>query len=336
MLVRHDLRLLSGVLLLLLLSSPARAQTTYRSIQDVSSYGWLDQFSLNTLEYNFVGAEACVPTSSVNTMTYLQNSFSSYFGTNLTGTPYADWINVDATLISPDYMNTGPKGATNEATAYNHLHFGLNKYVVQNQHFTGVHFSGMIPSLGWDIPARPAPELRPAAITNSFPTWQFIYDSLTSGSGTVLGLTYTHLKGGHAVSLGGFDWTDSNGNGRIDFDENALLHFVDPLDPTRGTVPKPVTDPSGSAQFTTGKIWEVEIPDPTNSAVVYNTLELAYEQYVGTNLWGGASGGSTSYGLAGAYLTAAVAMTVPEPSTYALLAISTAGLVGFVLRRRRP
>ncbi|MDA0293519.1 MAG: PEP-CTERM sorting domain-containing protein [Verrucomicrobia bacterium] len=333
MLARHDLRLLSGVLLLLLLSTPARAQTTYTSILDVSSFGWLDQFSLNTLEYNFVGAEACVPTSSVNTMTYLQNSFSSYFGTNLTGSSDADWINVDATLISPDYMNTGPKGATNEATAYNHLHFGLNKYVVQNQHFPGVQFSGMIPSLGWDIPARPAPEPRPAAIADSFPTWQFLYDSLISGSGTVLGLTYTSLKAGHAVSLGGFDWTDLNGNGRIDFDENAQLHFVDPLDPTRGTDP----DPIGAAKFTTGRIWEVEIPDPTNSAVVYNTLELAYSQYQGTDLWGGLSGGvGSDYGLASAYLTTAVAMTVPEPSTYALLAISAAGLVGFVLRRRRP
>ena len=334
MLARHDLRLLSGVLLLLLLSSPARAQTTYRSIQDVSSYGWLDQYSLNTLEYNFVGAEACVPTSSVNTMTYLQNSFSSYFGTNLTGTSYADWINVDATLISPDYMNTGPKGATNEATAYNHLHFGLNKYVVQNQGFTGVQFSGMIPSLGWDIPARPAPEPRPAAITDSFPTWQFLYDSLISGSGTVLGLTYTNLKGGHAVSLGGFDWTDSNGNGRIDFDENAQLHFVDPLDPTRGTVPKPVTDPSGSAQFTTGKIWEVMLTNSTNASLVYNTLELAYEQYHGTDLWGGASGGSTDYGLAAAYLTAAVAMTVPEPSTYALLGLGVVAVIMFLRRKK--
>ena len=339
MLAAHHLRrFLSGVLLLLLLSTSARAQTTYRSIQDVSSYGWLDQFSLNTLEYNFVGAEACVPTSSVNTMTYLQNSFSSYFGTNLTGSSYADWINVDATLISPDYMNTGPKGATNEATAYNHLHFGLNKYVVnkyvvQNQGFTGVQFSGMIPSLGWDIPARPAPEPRPAAITDSFPTWQFLYDSLISGSGTVLGMSYKNSPGGHAVSLGGFDWTDLNGNGRIDFDENAQLHFVDPLDSTRGTDP----DPIGAAKFTTGRIWEVEIPDPTNSAVVYNTLELAYSQYQGTDLWGGLSGGvGSDYRLAGAYLTAAVAMAVPEPSTYALLAISTAGLVGFVLRRRRP
>jgi hypothetical protein len=332
MLVRHDLRLLSGVLLLLLLSSPARAQTNYRSIQDVSSYGWLDQFSLNTLEYNFVGAEACVPTSSVNTMTYLQNSFSSYFGTNLTGTPYTNWIDVDATLISPDYMNTGPKGATNEATAYNRLHFGLNKYVVQDsgRGFSNVQFSGRIPSFVWDNPASPPPEERPATIADSLPTWQFLYDSLISGSGTVLGLTYTNLKGGHAVSLGGFDWTDSNGNGRIDFDENALLHFVDPLDPTRGTDP----DPIGGAKFTTGRIWEVEIPDPTNSAVVYNTLELAYEQYAGTNLWGGASGGSTDYGLAAAYLTTAVAMTVPEPSTYALLGLGVVAVIMFLRRKK--
>jgi hypothetical protein len=331
MLAEHHLRsFLSGVLSLLLLATAARAQTTYTSIQNVSSYGWLDQYSLNTLQYNFVGSEACVPTSSVNTMTYLQNIAPGYFGTNLTGLTYADWINVDTTLISPDYMNTGPAGATNEATFYNRIHFGLNKYVVQDQGFTGVQFSGMIPSFVWDNPASPPPEPRPATIADSLPTWQFLYDSLISGSGTVLGLTYTSLNGGHAVSLGGFDWTDLNGNGRIDFDENALLHFVDPLDPTRGT------DPSGGAKFTTGKIWEVEVPDPTNSAVVYNTLELAYEQYVGTNLWGGLSGGvGSDYGPTALYLTTAVAMTVPEPSTYALLAISAAGLVGYVLRRRR-
>ena len=325
-------RFLSGVLLILLLAATARAQTTYTSILNVSSFGWLDQYSLNTPDFNFIGHDACVPTSSVNTMTYLQNSFSSYFGTNLTGTPYTNWIDVDATLISPDYMNTGPKGATNEATAYNHLHFGLNKYVVQNQGFTEVQFSGMIPS-PWENQANPAPEPRPATIADSLPTWQFLYDSLTSGSGTVLVMRYIDSNVGHAVSLGGFDWTDSNGNGRVDFDENAQIYFVDPLDPTRGTDP----DPIGGAQFTSGRIWEAEVPDPTNSAVVYNTLKLAYEQYVGTNLWGGLSGGvGSDYGLAGAYLTAAVVMTVPEPSTYALLAISTAGLVGFVLRRRRP
>ena len=322
----HLRRFLSGFLVLLLLVAAARAQTNYTSILNVSSFGWLDQFSLNTPNFDFVGHNACVPTSSVNTMTYLQNSFSSYFGTNLTGTTYADWINVDTTLSAPEYMNTSPQ----TGTFYNRIHFGLNEYVVQNQGFTGVQFSGMIPSSVWNSPASPPPEPRPATIADGLPTWNFLYDSLISGSGTVLGLTYTNLKAGHAVSLGGFDWTDSNGNGRIDFDENALLHFVDPLDPTRGT------DPIGGAKFTTGRIWEVEIPDPTNSAVVYNTLELAYEQYVGTNLWGGALGGSTDYGLASAYLTTAVAMTVPEPSTYALLAISTAGLVGFVLRRRRP
>ena len=326
MLARHDLRLLSGVLLLLLLSTPARAQTTYTSILNVSFFGWLDQFSLNTPNFNFVGHNACVPTSSVNVMTYLQKAAPDYFGTDLTGLTYADWIDADTTLSAPGYMNTSPTSGT----AYNRLHFGLNKYVVQDLDFTEVQFSGRIPESVWS--ATPPPEPRPATIADNLPTWQFLYDSLISGSGTVLGLTYTNLKAGHAVSLGGFDWTDLNGNGRIDFDENALLHFVDPLDSTRGTDP----DPIGGAKFTTGRIWEVEIPDPTNSAVVYNTLELAYSQYQGTDLWGGALGGSTSYGPAAAYLTTAVAMTVPEPSTYALLAISTAGLVGFVLRRRRP
>jgi hypothetical protein len=323
----HLRRFLSGFLVLLLLATTARAQTTYTSIQNVSSYGWLDQYSLNTLQYNFVGEEACVPTSSVNTMTYLQNIAPGYFGTKLTGSSYDDWISADATLISPDYMNTTRPGGT----LYNHLHFGLNGYVVQDsgRGFSNVQFSGMIPS-PWDDPARLAPEPRPATIADSFPTWQFLYDSLTSGSGAVLGLTYTSLTNGHAVSLGGFDWTDSNGNGRIDFDENAQLYFVDPLDPTLGT------DPSGGAHFTTGKIWEYEFPDPTNSAIVYDTLVLEYEQYWGSDLWGGLSGGvGSDYGLTAAFLTAAVAMTVPEPSTYALLAISTASLVGFVLRRRR-
>jgi hypothetical protein len=287
----------------------------------------LNQFSLNTPNFNFVGHNACVPTSSVNVMTYLQKAAPDYFGTNLTGTTYTNWIDVDTTLSAPGYMNTSPTSGT----AYNRLHFGLNKYVVQDRHFTNVQFSGMIPESYWSH--TPPPEPRPATIDDKLPTWRFLYDSLISGSGTVLGLTYTNLKAGHAVSLGGFDWTDLNGNGRIDFDENAQLHFVDPLDPTRGTDPYPI----GGAKFTTGRIWEVEIPDPTNSAVVYNTLELAYSQYQGTDLWGGLSGGvGSDYGLAGAYLTAAVAMTVPEPSTYALLAISTAGLVGFVLRRRRP
>ena len=321
----HLRRFLSGVFVLLLLATTARAQTNYTSILNVSSFGWLDQYSLNTLQYNFVGAEACVPTSSVNTMTYLQNIAPSYFGTNLTGLTYADWIDADTTLIAPGYMDTSPV----TGTAYNHLHFGLSKYVVQDLGFTEVQFSGMIPSFVWDNPGAPPPEPRPATIADSLPTWNFLYESLISGSGTVLGLTYTSLSGGHAVSLGGFDWTDLNGNGRVDFEENAQLYFVDPLDPTRGT------DPNGGAQFTTGQIWEVEVPDPTNATVVYTTLELAYEQYAGNDLWGGALGGSTAYGPASAYLTTAVAMTVPEPSTYALLAISAAGLVGFVLRRRR-
>lgn len=311
-----------GILSLVLLAPPSKAQNTYTAIQDVSSFGWLDQYSLNTLEYNFIGREACVPTSSVNVMTYLQNIAPSYFGTGLTGSTYADWIGVDTTLISPAYMNTSPINGT----AYNHIHFGLNTYISQDRGFTGVQFSGMIPEFVWS--ATPAPEPRPSTIADSLPTWSFLFDSLGSNSGIVLGMTYTSLTAGHAVSVGGFDWTDLNANGRIDFDENALLYFVDPLDPTRGA------DPSTGAQFTTGQIWEDQVTNPTNSSDVYDTLVLGYNQYQGTDLWGGALGGSTSYGTATAYLTTAVAITVPEPSTYALLGLGVVAVIMFLRRKK--
>ncbi len=84
---RKTLLLLSFSALVLLASS-SKGQSIYRAVQDASSFGWLDQFSLNSEAYNYVGPQACVPTSSVNVMTYLQNVAPSYFGTSLTGSTY--------------------------------------------------------------------------------------------------------------------------------------------------------------------------------------------------------------------------------------------------------
>lgn len=312
--------LLPVILALVGLCSPAKAQSFYSAIQDAGSFGYLDQFSLNVEAYDFIGAEACVPTSSVNVMTYLQNSFPDYFGTGLTGLTYADWIDADTTLISPGYMNTSsPNG-----TLYNHIHFGLNKYIVQDRGFANVQFSGMIPF--WDSPDRPAPEERPSTMADSFPTWNFLYDVLNSSSGTVLGLTYPSRLG-HAVALGGFEWTDLNSNGRLDYLE-ATLYFVDPLDPTKGM------DPSGGANFTTGNLWSAMVPDPSNPDVLYDTLVLEYEQYEGTDLWGGALGGSTVYGTTTAYITAAVAISIPEPAPLALLGLTAFGAILFLHRKK--
>ena len=309
--------LLLGLSALVLLASSSKGQSIYRAVQDASSFGWLDQFSLNSAAYNYVGPQACVPTSSVNVMTYLQNVAPSYFGTSLTGSTYGDWISADTTLISPAYMNTSPT----TGTAFNRLPFALNEYVVQDYGFTGVQILGMIPDSVWT--ASPAPEPRPSTIVDSLPTWSYLFGALNSNSGTVLGMTYSSFSGGHAVSLGGFDWTDLNANSRIDYDEAAVLSFVDPLDPTRGA------DPIGGAKFTTGRIWEDQVPNPTNSSLVYNTLVLQYDQYQGSALWGSPA----DYGSTTAYLTTAVSITVPEPSSCALLALGTLGLLLFFRRK---
>lgn len=297
----------------------AIAEVTYQAIHDVSHFGWLDQYSLATPAYGNVGPEACVPTSSVNVMTYLQNRAPGVFGTALTGSSYDDWVAADAVLVGPGYMNTSPS----DGTIYNHIPYGLSNCIVRDRGFGGVQISGMIPEMVWA--AKPPPEPRPALIQDAFPTWEFFYESLVSQSGTVLGLSYP-AGGGHAVALGGFSWTDVNGNAFIDQGE-AVLSFVDPLDPTHGT------DPAGGAAFTTGQVWMTSIPDPVTS-ISYDVLELQYDQYVGSDLWGGTLGGSTDYAPATVYITTAVTVAVPEPQGLVLAALGVIVLVGF--RRTQP
>jgi len=298
-------------------SQSARAQITYQAMQDVTRFGWLDQYSLAGPPYNNVGPEACVPTSSVNVMTYLQNSAPGVFGTALTGSSYDDWVATDVVLVGPNYLNTSPS----EGTAYNRIPYGLSNYIMQYRGFDGVHISGMIPEVVWT--AQTPPEQRPAAIQDAFPTWEFLYQAIISQSGTVLGLTYPD-KQGHAVALGGFSWTDVNGNDVIDPGE-ALLAFVDPLDPTRGT------DPIGGAVYTTGQVWMTTVPDPVTS-VPYDVLQVQYDQYTGSDLWGGALGGSTSYGTATLYITTAVTVAVPEPQA---LMLAGAGMLALLVLRTR-
>lgn len=302
----------SCVVLLLALGQlfAAQAQTVHSVWENLSFFGWLDQYSLNTATYNYVGPEACVPTSSVNAMTYLQNSASNYFGTALTGITYADWMAADATLVSPSYMDTSPSAGT----YYNHIAYALNKYIIVEKGFSLVRFSGMFPTSYWDA----APYDKPSYIYDGHPRANFFLDSLAAGYATIFSILYGG-GGGHELLAVGFDWTDANSDGIIQSSENAKLYFVDPLD---SSATYSGGYPSGDAKLTYGHIWNAA--ESTNS-----NLRIDYNQYGGTLPYE-----SSNYSYTGtATIDTVFAMSVPEPSTLSLVAAS--GFAVILMRRRR-
>ncbi len=307
--MRETPALLAAILLASLPCS--RAATTNSVTQNLSYFGWLDQYSLDNATYGFVGPEACVPTSAVNAMTYLQNLAPGYFGAALTGTNYAGWISADATLVSAPYMDTSPSAGTD----YNHIPYALDKYIVQDNGFTAVSFSGIFPTDYWGI----APYDKPSYMTDGRPTSGFFLSSLSAGNATMFSILYGGDGGGHELLSGGFEWIDANDDGIIQFSENATLSFVDPLDPS---ATYPDGQPGGAAKFTQGHIWNAD-------DLITGDLKMDYLQYSGNLPYN-----SGSYSMTGTVTIDTVfAIAVPEPQTCALLAL--AALLGATARFAR-
>lgn len=243
--------------------APAMAVERYQVIQDQAKFGWLSQYSLDDEIHDFVGPEACVPTSSTNAMTFMQNSHPFYFGERLTGDSYADWIATDTVLVSEPYMDTEPNAGTGAQDALS----GLEKYIIGDNGFDLVEINAMIPTnvfgpIEPDYPGRDT-------IIEAIPTWQFIESSLAAGNATMINLFYPGFAGGHAVLITGFEWDDANGDGVIQESEGAKFYAVDPLDPSE-TYPDGF--PGGDAKFTEIRVWN----DPQDGVLL-----LTYSQYFG-------------------------------------------------------
>ena len=278
----------------------ATASTTYSITENLSYFGWLDQYSLANATYGNVGGQACVPTASTNAMTYLQNLAPGYFGSNLTGTTYADWMAADATLVSPSYMDT----SSVNGTFYNHIPYAMNKYMVADKGFSSVQFSGMFPDSYWDS----YPYNKPGYVTSGTPTSAFLLSSLGSNQAVVFSILY-NPSGGHELLAGGLNWIDANDDGIIQEAENATLSFVDPLDPS---ATYPGGDPGGAAKFTQGHIWN-------SGNLSGGALLINYSQYAGSLPY---SGNYSATGIT--TIDTAFAMAVPEPLTWLLLALGLA------------
>lgn len=286
------------------------AQTVYNVMENTAYFGWFDQYSLDNSTYHFVGNEACVPTSSTNAMTYLQNLAPGYFGTALTGSTYSSWLATDALLITPDYMDTKP----NDGTYYNHIPYALNKYIVEDNGFSAVQFSGIFPTNYWGT----GNYAQPSFMSDGNPTSAFFLNSLGAGNATIFSILYGGSGGGHELLAAGLEWTDANDDGIIQSSENATLYFVDPLDPADYDINgEPVSGP----KTTSGHVWYDANDD---------FLKLDYNQYQGQLPY--QSGNYSNTGTV--KIDTVFAIAVPEPAT-AILLLLAFGSGWLLLRGKR-
>jgi|GEM_PF-1618103 len=274
--IRRKEILLAAAAAWLCVSLPVTASNQYRVIQNQADFGWLNQFSLDDATHDFLGPEACAPTSATNAMTFLQNAYPFYFGNRLTGDSYEDWVATDTLLISEPYMNTRPQVGTGVQGQVN----GLEKYIIGDKGFDLVAIYGEIPTsvFGPIQPDYPGRDF----IFEQVPTWQFIKSSLEADNVTMIDLQYPGKAGGHTVLITGFEWDDANGDHIIQESEGARLYAVDPLDPSE-TYPDGL--PGGGAKFTEIKVWN----DPDNGVLL-----LSYSQYIGRLPYDADSYGTTA------------------------------------------
>ncbi len=277
-----------------LLSLSAKAQISFSN--SISLYGWMDQYSMNT-ENNFVGDEACVPTSSVNALVYLQNLNPALFGTTFTsGTNYSDWHALDNQLIGL-YGTTATNG-----TYYAQFVYALQTFVQQTHGFTQVSFASMFPSDNWYIPYSD-----PSFNVNGHPTVDFLSSELSLQSALLISIEYGN-GGGHELLANAITWDTVTSTG--------TLSFVDPLDPS---ISYSGTNVLGTALETTGTL-----SLDSNGVIVMN-----YTQYEGT-----LTSNTDSFSSVSVKIYGALGLTiVPEPTTVALLLLS--GLAAVVMVRSR-
>jgi len=193
--------------------------------QENSSYfGTLDQHSL---DYSYpqygLGANnmACGPVAAVNSLVYLDNAFSSIYGTSLVllanhdmnndglYNTYDDWIYSAGVMAGTSYMNT----TLANGTWHDNFIWGMYNFV--NSKANGKEtFSALDYWSSWGN--SPAPNSRPSWVSGGLPTWDFLYSKLNSSAAVDILFTYVG-GGGHFVSVTGMTWDNLNNSGTLNF-----------------------------------------------------------------------------------------------------------------------
>lgn len=191
-------------------AAPARGGMIYDKQWDPDLYGHLDQHSTDCSDLG------CGPTAAVNSFVFLQNKYPDIYGMKLTGDTYDSWMGTANELLDQHYMDCdcGPGGSgTNIADFISGKEKYLNEFAPGT---TEVH------AQNFHDPANPIK-----------PTWQFLFDQLEKGQDIEVLVGFydeSGRHGGHYLTINGFSFGDTNGDGLIDDDESAGLSYIDPSD----------------------------------------------------------------------------------------------------------
>jgi len=222
----------------------ANAETTYSAQQNVANFGWLNQRDSQIVQAT--GQNGCNPTSWVNLLVKLQNQHPDIFHTGLVGATYADWTQSAITLSGSSYLDTSPTSGTDSGKIVS----GMENYF-QSKGFFGFSVAQ------YNLPR--LINLYEAILTSA--TVQLLLFPLPGSNATI----------GHAVSLGGFNWTDKNDLHYVSQSDNARLSFVDPQDPWHG-----LDTSSGAfgAAFASAHVW-----DANNGTNQFSIVQYANNDY---------------------------------------------------------
>lgn len=213
-----------GLVLAVAWAGPCSGYSTYNVQIPGTYYGNLIQYQVPAIG-NFV----CGPVATTNCLMYFQNRYSDIYGSllvpaqtkdlNYSGTVdnYDHLIATTQTLAGDDYLRT----YTRIYTYHDDLIWGKRSYI--EERVPGVTVYKAQDFWGWTNPQRPRPEF----VQSGNPTWDFLYTGLLSSA--AIEILFSFDSGGHFVSVCGFEWSDLNDDGIIQQNENAKLHFIDPL-----------------------------------------------------------------------------------------------------------
>ena len=213
---------------------PAASAAEYDAGNDYNLYGHLCQYDIPG-----IAKMACCPTTSINSLTYLQNQFPSVYGNRLIpGAPASSDV---LAIAGPSYMKTDKDNGTTDALSiWGRYLYIESKAPLQTEYSCQIAMRDGKPVSGSStVPwpdNQPVPAFRDTSAT--VPTWQFLYDNLKKGADVGIAIPYVNdmgiVTGGHCMTVHRITFDDKNGNGRVDPGEGTIA-VLDPAKTTEAT-----------------------------------------------------------------------------------------------------